>query len=31
MAMDKVTYWTSIADYDLGTAEDLHKPLGIIR
>lgn len=25
MATDKVAYWINIADYDLGTAEDLYK------
>ena len=25
MSVDKVTYWLDIADYDLGTAEDLFK------
>ena len=25
MAKNKVTYWIDIADYDLGTAEDLYK------
>ena len=25
MAIDKVSYWIDIADYDLGTAEDLYK------
>lgn len=25
MATDKVAYWIDIADYDLGTAEDLYK------
>ena len=25
MGVDKVTYWMDIADYDLGTAEDLYK------
>jgi len=24
MALDKVSYWINIADYDLGTAEDLY-------